>query len=104
MPIKRTMSCTEPSSFPRPTSSTAMGWCGASSLARWIGRSRRLLIFWGGCRKVNVKVKVKGKGKVKGVGQECPTHTVLLRPTRFFSDLHDPSAQSEFHVAHGGLA
>src|SRR5580704_5135160 len=44
------MSFTEPSSFPRPTSLIAKALCAASLLARWIGLSLRLLIFWGGFR------------------------------------------------------
>src|SRR5271154_3151612 len=49
MLTRRAMNCTGRSSFLRPTSSTAMAWCGGNLLARWTGRIRRLWIFWEGC-------------------------------------------------------
>ncbi len=42
---RRAPAFTAPSSFPRPISSIATGWCAASSLARWTGVRRKLSIF-----------------------------------------------------------
>src|SRR6202050_1629612 len=73
------------SSFPRLTSSTAMGWYGVSLLGLWTGRSRRLLISWGSC---SSWTKVRARAPAYSSSRERQENQRQRRRTGV-SDPHD---------------